>query len=405
MSSDMPDKPVFAHLCTWFRTRGHSGWWEMWESSFEPTPHDPERVRVNGQRDIAARDYPLTDVYDSADAHLIEFQLLLMRLAGIDGVIVDWDGRRLNPYRHEALMKLVAHLDAFGMKLALCFEEWCGYWPPGTFADRDAEIAAAQAEAQWMMDELAARPCYAQVRGSKPVFVFRKKPKQWFSPKEWDRVRRPIHDGGGALIFPPDADEAFAPLVDGRFFWVGGFEAERRFSSLDHARSRYAAFLDGARNVASRTDPPLVFGSVVPGFDDTPVWGWGRLPRSAPRYEGERFRLMWEMSIEHEVDAVQIVTWNDWNEGSHIEPSDHFGYAYLEMNKAYAARFKGVTDDVPDAALRLPLEIYRRRKAVEGDGARGVAHSELDEARAALLAGAYDQAQRILESSGKVLQK
>lgn len=257
------DRKVYAHLCTWFKTPAWSGRWEMWESSFEPTPHDPDRIRYNGQRDIAAVDYPLTDVYDSSDPDLIDFQLLSMKRSGFDGVVVDWDGRRLNAYRHEGMMALLPRLERFGMKLMVCFEEWCGYWPEGHYPDREAEVEAARAEAQWLMDTIAGQGLYAEVRGVKPVLVFRKKPKLNFTAEQWRRIREPLDAAGGAVVFPPDAEDALDAVGDGRFFWVGGFEPEHRFGSLEGVKGRNAAFLESAPKRACRTDPPLVLASAV----------------------------------------------------------------------------------------------------------------------------------------------
>ena len=57
---------------------------------------DPEKIS-DGRREIASHFYPLIGPYDSGDANVIEYHLLLMKLAGIDGVIVDWYG--LTNYR------------------------------------------------------------------------------------------------------------------------------------------------------------------------------------------------------------------------------------------------------------------------------------------------------------------
>ena len=388
MTDNDSGKQVYAHLCTWFKTRPFSGHWEMWNSDYEQTPHDPDVIYDNGHRDIATPNYPLTDVYDTSDPDLIECHLLGMKLAGFDGVIVDWDGRRLNRYRHEALMDVVAHLEAFDMKLIVCFEEWCGYWPEGTYPDRRGEIDAARAEIDWLMDELAARPFYGSVRGTKPVLIFRKKPAQWFDPAEWSELAEGIRGRGGSVIWPASFQNEFDPVIDGRYFWVGGFTPEHRHNTLEWCRQAYQAFFDQCRSHTLGTDPPLVLGSATPGFDDTCVWGWGVAPRVAPRYQGERFKLTWEMSIENDVDLVQVVTWNDWNEGSHVEPADTFGYKYLQMNKRYAARFKGRQDVVPDEALHIPLALYRARKGPSGQADRAA----LDGIRDALLAGDYEAA-------------
>ncbi len=54
---------------------------------------DPEQVDPDGRRQIASRYYPAIGPYDSADPVVLEYHCLLMKLAGIDGVIVDWYGQ------------------------------------------------------------------------------------------------------------------------------------------------------------------------------------------------------------------------------------------------------------------------------------------------------------------------
>lgn len=391
------DKPVYAHLCTWFKTRDYSGQFEMWNSDYEQNPHDPSVIFENGHRDTATTNYPLTDVYDSSDSHVIEYQFLLMKLARIDGVIVDWDGRRLNEYRHKTLMDIIPYLEIFDLKLILCFEEWCGYYPEGCYPNRKKEIEAAKTELQWAYDELGSKPFYGTINGKKPILVFRKIPHRWFNVSEWKELAQVVTKENGVLIFPAECEEEFGQVIDGSYFWVGGFTEDHRHSTLEFCEKIYKTFLSN--------EPPskgfLRLGSVVPGFDDTPVWGWGDLPRLAPRYNGERYEKTWQMSIENDVDLVQIVTWNDWSEGSHIEPADTFGYTYLELTKQYSARYKGKKDNVPDEALRIPLKLFQARKKaiVLQDSAHKAAFNHaLDEARQATIEGDYMKAEKLIAS-------
>jgi hypothetical protein len=53
---------------------------------------DPEK-RVAGQPQIASHYHPLIGAYDSGDADALEYHAIVMRLAGIDGIIADWYGR------------------------------------------------------------------------------------------------------------------------------------------------------------------------------------------------------------------------------------------------------------------------------------------------------------------------
>jgi glycoprotein endo-alpha-1,2-mannosidase len=357
-AQDAGSKSVYAHFVTWFKTKDFSGKWEMWNSDYNESPHNPDIVFMNGQRDLAVTSYPLTGPYDTSDPDILEYQFLLMRLSGIDGIIVDWDGRRINEYRHDALMVILPYLEKYNLKLIMCFEEWCGYWPRGTFADRQAEIKAAKDELQWMVETFLNKPFYGTINGKKPVLVFRKIPDKWFNSAEWQGIAKDFNDV--RLIFDADAYRQFGSAVGGKYFWVGGFDPKTNNSSLDFEKNGYNYFF-GVKNSDVKNE--IVFGGVTPGFDDSPVWGWGTTARKAPRYDGKRFDMTWQMSIDNKVDVVQVITWNDWNEGTQIEPCDKYGYEYLELNKKYSAMYKGIKDDMPNDVLRIPLKLYKARKA------------------------------------------
>ncbi len=119
-------------------------------------------------------------------------------------------------------------------------------------------------------------------------------------------------------------------------------------------------------------------GNVYPGFDDENVAEfWHSFDN---RYilrdvdDGETMRLTWEKQIgytpnKYGPDAVenpwvQLTTWNDWPEGTSIEPStlDGYGYRALETCRTSIAEFKGVS--APSAAcLEIPFGVYTARKS------------------------------------------
>ena len=73
----------------WFETPdtlgpGTWGWhWTM-------ENRDPEYVNAASHRQIASHYYPRIGPYASRDRAVIEWQLRLMRLAGISGILIDW---------------------------------------------------------------------------------------------------------------------------------------------------------------------------------------------------------------------------------------------------------------------------------------------------------------------------
>ncbi len=84
-------KPVMVHYMPWFVSKPYSGSWGWhWTMNYFNPDLPPD---VNGELQIASWYYPLIGPYDSLDPAVLEYHVLLMKLAGIDGVIVDWYGQ------------------------------------------------------------------------------------------------------------------------------------------------------------------------------------------------------------------------------------------------------------------------------------------------------------------------
>lgn len=54
----------------------------------------------------------------------------------------------------------------------------------------------------------------------------------------------------------------------------------------------------------------------------------------------ENLRLTWEIAIREDADWVQLVTWNDYAEGTEFSPSTHTGWSLLDISSYYLAAFK-----------------------------------------------------------------
>jgi hypothetical protein len=57
------------------------------------------------------------------------------------------------------------------------------------------------------------------------------------------------------------------------------------------------------------------------------------------RLYGKTYRALWEEALKADSDWVMISTWNEWPEGTEIEPSLELGDQYLKITSEYAARF------------------------------------------------------------------
>ncbi len=85
------DTKVWAHFMLWYETdksASDSIWGQHWWDKKTSKPSFE-----NGEwKNLYTRYAPLTGPYYSRDKAILEYQLLLMKYSGIDGVIADWYG-------------------------------------------------------------------------------------------------------------------------------------------------------------------------------------------------------------------------------------------------------------------------------------------------------------------------
>ena len=111
------------HYMPWYASKPFSGHWG-WHWTMDH--FNPDNIGPNGKQTIASHYQPLTGAYDSNDPALLEYQVLLMKFTGIDGVIIDWYGREnFRDYSdiHRNSLNLIKHIKKAGLKFAICYED------------------------------------------------------------------------------------------------------------------------------------------------------------------------------------------------------------------------------------------------------------------------------------------
>ena len=161
-----------SHHLPWFTAKPTSprwGWhWTM-------NTFDPEKSN-DGKRCIASYYYPLIGPYDSGDDAVLEYHLLLMKLAGIDGVVVDWYGLsdyldyRVLHRNTTALFRMAARL---GLHFAICYEDQtiARLVVGGKLAARD-RVKHARQEIEWLQKNWFTVPGYVKVHGRPLLLSF-----------------------------------------------------------------------------------------------------------------------------------------------------------------------------------------------------------------------------------------
>ena len=361
---------ILAHYMPWFEAepaRSRWGWhWTM-------NAFDPKQVK-NGQPSIASHYHPLIGPYDSGDPAVIEYHLLLMKLSGIDGMIVDWYGLSDlydYPIIHRNTAALFTAAAKLGLRIGICYEDQTV--PKLVEAKRLAAGDRAQharREMDWLRANWFREPAYLKV-GGKPVLLS----FGWagLSEAEWEKVLAP--PGGAPLYLSQHRRRSVAA---GTFDWP---QPQRGLAGLD---TYYASIPDGQIFL------PVAFPRFHDIYKEAGVHdSYGRIADEG----GRTFTRTLERALKSGAPLVQIATWNDWGEGTQIEPSRELGYRDLEATqrlrrKHVDAGFPAVPED-----LRLPRRLWSLRgrqtrrpgiKAELDEVARLLASDARTEARAAL---------------------
>ena len=378
MSPDIVSEPVsvtktnpvkvYAHYMPWFENSANGRWGMHWTMATA----DPNAVDADGKRQIAAHFYPLIGPYSSSDPDLIEYHLLLMKLAGIDGVLIDWYGThdvydyRANKRNAEAL---VEHLPEVGLDFAIVYEEFTAeHVAKAQMAD--SELAAAKADLRYMQSAYFAHDRYIRVGGAPLLLAFG--PRFFETPGEWAQIFAEIDPLPHFLLLWHQAMDA-GNWATGEFAWGGKWH----FETLDRFYRDRVPELQTA------------MAAVYPGFRDYyREGGWGDgLGWSIHHEEGATLAATLERAGRSGLPFLQLVTWNDFGEGTMIEPTRRFGFSFLVQVQA----FTGV--DFTEADLELVYALYQARKR---HGTDRVMQAELDQVYRCIVSLRLEEAAELL---------
>lgn len=362
-----PSQLLLAHYMPWYAAKPVSAEWG-WHWTMGKLNPD---VQKNGRPEAASHYRPLLGLYDSGDPQALECHVLLMKFAGIDGVMVDWYGL-IDHYdyavNHRNTERLFTAIKRAGLKFSLVYEDQTvtQLIKGGKFKPEEA-LEQGKRLMRWVESHWFRSPNYVKQNG-KPVFlVFG---PQYYQPTDWDKLFEDLspkpafftlhHRKGSAAI--------------GAYDWPlpkGGDEGSAKERTGYFARTKeWPAFL------------PVAYPRFHDFYKEAGVHdSWGRIND----HDGRTYKTTLQEALKSAAPIVQIATWNDWGEGTGIEPTEEFGYRDLETTQ----RMRGGKYTAAD--LRLPLRLYRLQKKPGAD------QRKLGEVSRLLFAGRLLEARKRLE--------
>lgn len=282
--------------------------------------------------------------YTSADRAAMARHVDEAKSAGIDALIVSWYGPKVEGNQTEtnfAVMLEVAQ--ERGFTVALDFET------ASPFLNGRAEIVAAL---QHALSVHAAKPAYLR-HGGKPVLFFwaiqqvpRAAGQSAFDA--WRSIRDEVDPGRTAVWLAEGVDIRYQSVFDGHHLYSVAWSNNVKGTLADWG-GRVRKW-----SAANGNAPRLWVATVMPGYNDLKTGRSNAFVRD--RADGAFYESCWQGAIDSGADWVIITSFNEWVEGSQIEPSQTYGNRYLELTRAWSDRFRtGVAQPAP--AAQSPADV------------------------------------------------
>ncbi|MEM2465373.1 MAG: glycoside hydrolase family 99-like domain-containing protein [Candidatus Bathyarchaeia archaeon] len=283
--------------------------------------HDPEKIiGPEGRRDIGAAHYPLIGPYDSTDPELIKYHIELAEAAGIDVFAFNWWGQGdITDISLENFCDVVEKINA-KVKATALIDGYC--WFGGYPLKKSIEMFS------YFLERYRDRKSFLQLE-KMPVVMFYQ--AGVYSPKQWGEIRLNLRRRGldGVFLGGECFKDDYSPVFE-------GFEYYSPLSISPFSESNLRK--EYARSVAICKNSDLIAGlAVMPGYDDRQV----RFPGTVvARRESSCYNMTWRVAMEQDPRWIMICSWNEWHEGSEIEPSVEYGDYYIKLTKQWAEEFK-----------------------------------------------------------------
>jgi hypothetical protein len=373
-SEELGPTIILAHYMPWYVAKPVS---QVWGWHWTMGHFDPEEM-VGGKRAVASHFYPLIGPYDSGDENVLEYHLLLMKLAGIDGVIVDWYGLQKlydYPILHRNTQRLVEQVERLGMKVVICYEDQAipALVKAGKVKAED-RVDHAAAEIDWLADHWFNLDSYVQLNGRPVLLSFG---HAGLTNDEWSQCLKQLKSPVSYF-----SEHFSREGAQGGFDWPipkEGLKATERFQRSSKAWPHSI---------------PVAFPRFVDIYSEAKLHdSYGRIEDN----DGATFKASLTQALVSQSKIIQLATWNDWGEGTNIEPCREFGYRDLEIVQDFRRKHVDPAFAGKSADLQLPIKLLERRRAVPNPEQT----TQLDKVAEFLAAGKVSDARRRLEPSGR----
>ncbi len=272
--------------------------------------------------------------YASRDRETILRHVQQAKGAGIDAFALSWLGPG-NP-TEDNLAALLSVAEAQDFRAGVYFET------DSSFFHSQEDIVAAL---RHVIDVHAAQPAFLRYGGRPVIFFWRLEAVPLAAGqtplRAWAAIRDQVDPDHATIWIAEGVDIEYQAVFDGHHLYSIAWSSDVNHTLVDwgHRVREYQAEHGLDR---------LWVATVMPGYNDLLT---GREEAFVRDREGGNFyRRTWQAAMDSGADWILITSWNEWVEGSQIEPSVSYGELYLDLTREWAAQFKAGPSVPPTAS-------------------------------------------------------
>lgn len=257
--------------------------------------------------------------YLSNDPTTVARQIQLAQNSGIDAFVVSWWGAG-NPtdVNFRSMLDVAA---ATNFKAAVDFEISSPF-----YKSRDDVVNSLKN----LIANHANHPGYLRSEGKPVIFFWSDKINEYtlkYSVDDWKIIRDQVDPNHQTLWIAEGIDWTYLRVFDGLHLY-----------SIAWSPNVFGELNKWPRRVKSFGADKLWVATVMPGNDDRKTRRPGSYARD--RENGNFYRQTWQAAMATNPEWIIITSWNEWVEGTMIEPSVTYGNLYLDITRENAAKFK-----------------------------------------------------------------
>ncbi|MGB1287541.1 MAG: endo-1,3-alpha-glucanase family glycosylhydrolase [Aggregatilineales bacterium] len=282
-------------------------------------------------------DVPLRGEYDTRDGNTMGGQIDEARGAGVDAFIVSWFGEG-EPQTSLVVENAFGQGAARGFNIAVSIDSFDGNF--------NRSVNQLSASLNRTMTDYINRSNYLRYQG-KPIIFFTFQDAAGLSSAQWQQLRNQ-HDPNRATWWVSEGVNGcciYNGAMDG--MWTFNLSFAANVSGLSRQQSRTA-----------RAGGSIWFPTIHPGWDESVIASVFNRPNPAPiqdRAGGQFLTNSYNAAVATGADAIIINSWNEFYEGSFLEPTRDTGTVALDTLRALTAGQTPVVQAPPTGNTAPPV--------------------------------------------------